>query len=107
MITITDKAKNKIKELVANRPDGNTMIRVGVSTSGCGGYAYQLEWTKDLEVEDVIVRDNDTELLLNKKWSSIFFGVTLDYKKEGLNEGFDFVNPNEKARCGCGESFSI
>jgi len=106
MITITNKAAEKIKELLKanNKYSG---LRVGVSTTGCSGYAYQLEWNNQSDQDDVIIRDNDIEITINKKWSNVFFGSTLDYKKEGLNEGFEFVNPNEKARCGCGESFTI
>jgi iron-sulfur cluster assembly protein len=106
MITITNKAAEKIKELLKanNKYSG---LRVGVSTTGCSGYAYQLEWNNQSDQDDVIIRDNDIEITINKKWSNVFFGSTLDYKKEGLNEGFEFVNPNEKARCGCGESFTV
>ena len=108
MITVSSKAKNKIKELLDNRSENFVGLRIGVSTSGCGGYAYQLEWATDLEVNDKIIKvDKDISLLYNNKWHYVFDGVELDYKKEGLNEGFDFNNPNEKARCGCGESFSI
>ena len=106
MITITNKAANKIKELLSQNTKYSG-LRVGISTTGCSGYAYQLEWNDQVEVEDVIVRDKDIEIALNKKWSNIFFGSTLDYVKEGLNEGFEFTNPNEKARCGCGESFTV
>jgi len=106
MITITNKAAEKIKELLKanNKYSG---LRVGVSTTGCSGYAYQLEWNNHSDQDDVIVRDNDIEITINKKWTNVFFGSTLDYKIEGLNEGFDFTNPNEKARCGCGESFTL
>lgn len=108
MITLTNKAKNKIKELLDNRSENFIGLRIGVSTSGCGGFAYQLEWAKELQPEDKQVDiDESISLLYNNKWHYVFDGVELDYKKEGLNEGFDFNNPNEKARCGCGESFSI
>lgn len=108
MITLTNEAKNKIKDLLDNRSENFIGLRIGVSTSGCGGFAYQLEWANDIEETDKIVKiDNDISLMYNKKWHYVFDGVELDYKIEGLNEGFDFNNPNEKARCGCGESFSI
>ena len=106
MITITNKAAEKIKELLKSNKKYSG-LRVGVSTTGCSGYAYQLEWNDHSDPDDVIVRDQDIDIIINKKWSNVFFGSTLDYKKEGLNEGFDFFNPNEKARCGCGESFTI
>lgn len=108
MITVTNEAKNKIKDLLNNRSENFIGLRIGVSTSGCGGFAYQLEWANDLEESDTIIKvDNDVTLLYNNKWNYVFNGIELDYKREGLNEGFDFINPNEKARCGCGESFSI
>jgi len=82
-------------------------IRIGVQTTGCSGYAYVLEWADRIEPEDVVFRDKDIELIVEKKWTTMLIGTTLDYKVEGLNEGFEFINPNEKARCGCGESFTI
>lgn len=107
MITVTNEAKNKIKDLLSDR-DNTVGLRIGVSTSGCGGYAYQLEWANNIEDSDTIIKvDNEFTLMYNNKWNYVLNGIELDYKREGLNEGFDFTNPNEKARCGCGESFSI
>lgn len=109
MITLTNKAKEKITELLNNKNEESFVgLRISVSTSGCGGYAYQLEWAYDLEVEDKVIKiDDDISILIPEKWSFVFEGVELDYKREGLNEGFDFTNPNEKGRCGCGESFNM
>ena len=106
MINITDKAATKIKELLSQNSKYSG-LRVGVVTSGCAGYSYQLEWNDRSDEDDVIVRDKDIELFIDKAHSSIFFGTTLDYVKQGLNEGFDFINPNEKSRCGCGESITF
>jgi len=106
MITITNKAASKIQELLNGRGSGNG-IRIGVVTTGCSGYAYQLEWADKVEADDVIWRDKDIDIIINPKWTNVLWGTEIDYKREGLNEGFEFTNPNEKARCGCGESFSI
>jgi len=106
MITLTNEAAKKITELLRER--GVAGIRIGVQTTGCSGYAYVLEWTNGtLESADVIFRDKGVELVVDKKWSNMLWGTQLDYKKEGLQEGFEFNNPNEKARCGCGESFTV
>jgi iron-sulfur cluster assembly protein len=105
MITLTEKAAQKITERLRER--GGMGIRIGVQTTGCSGYAYVLEWADRIEPEDVVFRDKDIELIVEKKWTTMLIGTTLDYKVEGLNEGFEFINPNEKARCGCGESFTI
>ena len=105
MITLTEKAAQKITERLRER--GGMGISIGVQTTGCSGYAYVLEWADRIEPEDVVFRDKDIELIVEKKWTTMLIGTTLDYKVEGLNEGFEFINPNEKARCGCGESFTI
>jgi len=105
MITLTEEAAKKITERLRER--GGMGIRIGVQTTGCSGYAYILEWADTTNPEDVIFRDKDIELVVDKKWSTMLLGTTLDYKVEGLNEGFEFINPNEKARCGCGESFTV
>jgi len=105
MINLTDKAAEKISEQLRGR--GGSGIRIGVTTTGCSGYAYVLEWADRIEPEDVVFRDKDIELVIDKKWTTMLLGTTLDYVKEGLNEGFKFNNPNVKAECGCGESFSI
>ena len=105
MITLTEKAAQKITERLRER--GGMGIRIGVQTTGCSGYAYVLEWADRIEPEDVVFRDKDIELIVEKKWTTMLIGTTLDYKVEGLNEGFEFINPNEKARCGCGESFTV
>jgi iron-sulfur cluster assembly protein len=105
MITLTDKAAEKISEQLRGR--GGMGLRIIITTTGCSGYAYHLEWADRINEEDVVFRDKDIELVIDKKWSTMLIGATLDYVKKGLNEGFEFVNPNEKARCGCGESFTV
>ena len=106
MITITNNAAKKIKHNLAKRGSG-IGIRIGIRTTGCSGMAYVLEYVDTLQPGDVAMADNSTNIIVDKKSLPIVDGITVDYVRQGLNEGFEFINPNEKDRCGCGESFRI
>ena len=106
MITVTDTAAKKIKSNLDKRGSG-LGIRIGVRTTGCSGLAYVLEYVDTLQPGDVAMANNYTNVIVDKKSLSIIDGITVDYVRQGLNEGFEFTNPNEKDRCGCGESFRI
>ena len=106
MITLTANASKKIQEALDYRGRGIGM-RIGVRTSGCSGFAYVLEFADRLFEGDLEIEDRGVILVINKKDLVYLQGMQIDYAKKGLNEGFEFVNPNEKARCGCGESFRI
>ena len=108
MITVTDKAKTKIKEMLAKRGKG-VGIRLGVRTTGCSGLAYVLEFVDKYEAEEGITNyaQNDFVVLIDAKSDAYLNGITIDWVRNGLNEGFDFINPNERDRCGCGESFRV
>jgi iron-sulfur cluster assembly protein len=108
MITITDTAKTKIKELLVKRGKG-VGIRLGVRTTGCSGLAYTLEYVDNYEAETGITNyaQDDFVVLVDAKADVYLQGMTVDWVRNGLNEGFDFQNPNERDRCGCGESFRV
>ena len=106
MITVTDTAAKKNKYNLEKRGSG-IGIRIGVRTTGCSGLAYVLEYVDRLESGDVAMADNYTNVVVDKKSLPIVDGITIDYVRQGLNEGFEFINKNEKDRCGCGESFRI
>ena len=108
MITVTDKASNKIKQNLAKRGKG-VGIRIGVKTTGCSGLAYVLEYVDkyDYEIGVTNYAQADFVVLIDAKSLVYLNGLTMDWVRNGLNEGFDFINPNEKDRCGCGESFRI
>ena len=106
MITVTDTAAKKIKSNLYKRGSG-IGIRIGVRTTGCSGLAYVLEYVDRLEPGDVSMADNYTNVVVDKKSLPIVDGITVDYVRQGLNEGFEFINKNEKDRCGCGESFRV
>jgi iron-sulfur cluster assembly protein len=108
MITITEKAANKIKSHLSNRGRGIGIL-LGVQTTGCSGLAYKLEYVDELpnQSDYMSYMSNDVLIVVSQKDLPYIDGLKMEWKREGLNEGFDFINPNEKARCGCGESFTI
>jgi iron-sulfur cluster assembly protein len=108
MIKLTDLAKEKIQQLLKQRGRG-AGIRLGVKTTGCSGLAYTLEYVDEYTAESGVTNfaQPDFCVLVDAKSLAYLNGVTLDWTKKGLNEGFDFINPNERDRCGCGESFRI
>jgi iron-sulfur cluster assembly protein len=108
MITLTDTANNKIKQLLTKRGQG-VGIRLGVRTTGCSGLAYTIEYVDkyDAEVGVINYSQKDFVVLVDLKSDVYLKGLTMDWVRNGLNEGFDFKNPNERDRCGCGESFRI
>lgn len=108
MITLTERAAEKIKDRLVKRGSG-LGIRIGVRTTGCSGLAYILEYVDQSPVTRdwfKYERDGATVWVTGKDLAYID-GLEIDYVKNGLNEGFDFKNPKEAARCGCGESFTV
>lgn len=108
MITVSDVARVKILELLKKRGKG-VGIRIGVKTTGCSGMAYTLEYVDEYQAEQGVTNyaQPDFCVLVDNKHVPYLLGTVIDWTKKGLNEGFDFVNPNERDRCGCGESFRI
>lgn len=106
MISLTDKAADKIKKTIAHR--GSAVgIRIGVKTTGCSGLAYVLEFVDKPNAEDTCIECKDCKLFVDPKSCAYVRGMTIDYVRNGLAEGFEFRNPNERDRCGCGESFRV
>jgi len=107
MITLTDAARNKIQKLVQAK--GYAGVQLGVKTTGCSGLAYVLEYVKEYTAEPYVINyaQPDFVVLVNQKDNIYLQNMTVDYVRQGLNEGFEFSNPNERDRCGCGESFRI
>ena len=108
MITVTDTAAKRIKQTLAKRGKG-VGIRIGVKTTGCSGLAYVLEYVDSYQEEVGVINfaQQDFVILVDAKSLVYLNGLTMDWVRNGLNEGFDFVNPNERDRCGCGESFRV
>jgi iron-sulfur cluster assembly protein len=106
MITLTKIAADKMQAALDNRRKGIGM-RIGVRTTGCSGMAYVLEFADKLTEGDIEIDERGITLIVSKKDLVYLQGMEIDYQKKGLNEGFEFNNPNESARCGCGESFTV
>ena len=107
MIQLTQLASKKIKTHLDRRGVSGSGIRVGVRTTGCSGMAYVLEFVDSPSPDDTIINADDILVVADKKSLVYLQGMTIDYVRSGLNEGFEFVNPNERDRCGCGESFRV
>ena len=105
-ISLTENAANRVKTFIEKRGKG-VGVRVGVKTTGCSGMAYTIEFADDIDESDEVFEDKGVKVIVNPKSLAYLAGMELDFAKEGLNEGFKFNNPNEKERCGCGESFTV
>jgi iron-sulfur cluster assembly protein len=108
MITFTDTALKKIKQHLEKRGKG-VGIRIAVKTTGCSGLAYVLEFVDEYTYEEGTTNfaQKDFAVLVNQKHLPYVQGMMVDHVRNGLNEGFEFKNPNERDRCGCGESFRV
>ena len=99
-------AAARVSSFMINRGKG-IGLRLGVKTTGCSGLAYVLEFVDELAAEDQVFEQNGVKIIVDAKSLIHLDGTELDFVKEGLNEGFQFNNPNAKGECGCGESFSV
>jgi iron-sulfur cluster assembly protein len=108
MITVTDIASKKIKQLLSRRGRG-AGIRLGVKTTGCSGLAYTLEYVDSYSPKEGVTNyaQPDFVVLVDAKALVYLQGLVVDWARNGLNEGFEFRNPNERDKCGCGESFRV
>ncbi len=108
MIKLTERAEQQI-ELLLSKRKGGAGIRIGVKTTGCSGLSYVLEYLNEDKFDpfDERIVFKNFVIKMSTKDRVYLNGLTVDYVKQGLNEGFEFINPNERDRCGCGESFRI
>lgn len=106
LITITDRAKQRFKEQLEQRGKGIGIL-VGVKETGCSGYAYTLDFADKWDAKDYLVISDGLYVYVTDNAFKYLNGTTIDYIKKGLNEQFEFINPNEAGRCGCGESFTV
>ncbi len=107
-IQITDAAAGQIKTLMDKAPDGTVGLRLSVKTTGCSGNSYAMEYADEGSDADDLVEHNGVALYIPKIYSWMLIGTTIDYIADELGSSrFEFINPNETGRCGCGESFQI
>ena len=105
-VTLTKNAALRVKDFIKSRGYGYG-LRVAITTTGCSGLTYKLEFVDETKDEDVVFSSNDINIVVDKKSLVYLDGTELDYVKEGINEGFEFNNPQVKNKCGCGESFNV
>ena len=105
-VTLTEAAARHVQRYLTKRGKG-VGVRLGVKTTGCSGLAYKLEYVDEAAPEDLVFESQGVKVLVDPKSLAYIEGTQLDFVREGLNEGFRFNNPNERDRCGCGESFRV
>jgi iron-sulfur cluster assembly protein len=105
-ITLTAAAASHVRDFLAQHP-GGIALKIGLRTSGCSGYMYDLDFVEEIGSDDLVFEDHGVKLVVDKKNLPFLDGTELDYRREGLNEGFAFNNPNAATQCGCGESFGV
>ena len=106
LLTMTERAAERLAALYAGGREG-MLLRVAVSTKGCSGMSYDMSWVAESGPNDEVVRDHGLPLLVDRKATLFLIGSVMDYETQQLSAGFSFTNPNEKGRCGCGESFHV
>ena len=105
VITLSDNAANRIKEIISNDETKSVGVRVGVKSGGCAGMSYVMEYAKEINPTDEIIEDKGVKVFIDPGAIMYLLGTEMDYKQEQCSSTFVFKNPNETERCGCGESF--
>jgi len=106
-LTITDAAATRVQALLDKRGKPSAGIRIGVRSKGCSGLSYTLEFADERTPYDEIVEHNGVTVLIDPKATMFILGTEMDFVEDKMQSGFVFRNPNEKGRCGCGESFHV
>ncbi len=106
LMQLTEAAAARLDALYAGGEAGR-LLRIAVSTKGCSGMSYEMNWVDAPGPQDEVVTSHGLTVLVDRKASLFLIGTVMDYKADKLTAGFTFENPNEKGRCGCGESFHV
>ncbi len=106
-LTITDAAAVHVKELLDGRGKPSAGVRIGVRSKGCSGMSYTLEFADEITPFDEVVEEKGVTIIIDPKATMFIIGTEMDWAEEQMQTGFVFRNPNEKGRCGCGESFHV
>ena len=106
-IQLTESAAEHVKTMLQTKP-GSLGLRLGTRKSGCTGFAYEVDYADEIGEDDSVFESQGVKLVVDKGSLPMLDGMTIDFGKTNiLNEGFDFINPNIKEMCGCGESFNV
>ncbi len=106
LMGLSDAAAERLRALYATGEAGKT-LRVAVKTKGCSGMAYDLTWVDGPGQGDEVITDKGVTVVVDRKATLFLIGTVMDYEVKAMSAGFTFTNPNEKGRCGCGESFHV
>jgi len=106
LMQLTETAAERLRSLYA-AGEGDKLLRIAVKTKGCSGMSYDLSWADAPAPTDERVTDKGVTVLVDRKASLFLIGTVMDYETKAMSAGFTFTNPNEKGRCGCGESFHV
>ncbi|GBQ29722.1 HesB/IscA family protein [Gluconacetobacter sacchari] len=106
LMALSDRAAERLRVLYATAHEGQ-LLRIAISTKGCSGHAYDMSFVEAAGPGDEVVTDKGVTVLVDRKATLFLIGTTMDYEVKQLESGFTFNNPNEKGRCGCGESFHV
>ena len=107
IITLSDNAANRIKEIILGAESNSIGVRIGVKSGGCAGMSYNMEYAKKVNPNDEVIEDKGVKVYVDSSAIMYLLGTEMDYKKDKFSSSFVFKNPNETERCGCGESFKI
>tara|TARA_B100001250_G_C19736366_1_gene760955 strand:+ start:50 stop:385 length:336 start_codon:yes stop_codon:yes gene_type:complete len=107
IISVSDNAANRIKEIMTSAQKSSIGVRVGVKTGGCAGMSYVMEYTNEINPSDEIIEEKGVKIFIDSAAVMYLLGTEMDYKKQEFSSSFVFNNPNETERCGCGESFKV
>ena len=107
IISLSDNAANRIKEIMSNAEKNSIGVRIGVKSGGCAGMSYVMEYAKKIDPSDELIEDKGVKVFIDPGAIMYLLGTEMDYKKEQFSSSFVFNNPNETERCGCGESFKV
>jgi iron-sulfur cluster assembly protein len=106
LMSLTEGAALRLRALYAKGEQGR-LLRIAVKTKGCSGLSYDLSWTDAAAPSDEVITDRGVTVLIDRKATLFLIGTVMDFEVKAMTAGFTFTNPNEKGRCGCGESFHV
>jgi len=107
ILSITEDAKIRIREILSNSEKDKVGVRIAVSEGGCAGYSYEMTYVDNVIPNDELIDEGDVKVFIDPAAIMFLLGSTMDFKSDKFKSGFVFINPNETERCGCGESFSV
>ena len=107
IITLTEAAKNRVKEIISKAKKDYIGIRIGIDNTGCSGHSYKIDYAESKINGDEVISIDNIKIFIDASATIYILGSKIDYVDNEMESGFIFSNPNEKGRCGCGESFSV